>query len=100
MQNIHLRDISNPFLYPDGEQTDASGIIIAQPICYDFYGHFNILSSVQSSSQVSIVLQVPGPHAYGSKAAQTSQPSRIPELPASTVVPTSTVGLPPTYDGV
>ncbi|XP_062214411.1 transcription factor PHYTOCHROME INTERACTING FACTOR-LIKE 13-like isoform X2 [Phragmites australis] len=44
--------------------------------------------------------QVPGPHAYGPQIAQAAQHNRIPEVPASTLVPTSRAGQPPTYDGV
>ncbi|XP_062212606.1 transcription factor PHYTOCHROME INTERACTING FACTOR-LIKE 13-like isoform X2 [Phragmites australis] len=44
--------------------------------------------------------QVPGPHAHGSQIAQAAQHNRIPEVLASTIVPTSRAGQPPSYDAV
>ncbi|KAL6637992.1 hypothetical protein ACP70R_025564 [Stipagrostis hirtigluma subsp. patula] len=67
IQNVHLRDASNHFLNPDGQQTAAP--------------------------------QVSGPLAYGPQIAKAVQHNRVPEASASTVVPTSEAGVPPTYDG-
>jgi len=45
-------------------------------------------------------VQVPGPHVYGHHIAQAEEPNSILEVAASTVVPTSRAGQPPTFDGV
>ncbi|KAK3145884.1 hypothetical protein QOZ80_3BG0258740 [Eleusine coracana subsp. coracana] len=64
--------------------------------------HFREISNqlLYPDGEQTAAPQVPGPHAYGRQATQAAQHSRVPELPANTVVPTSTVGQPPTYDRV
>ncbi|GJM96826.1 hypothetical protein PR202_ga13694 [Eleusine coracana subsp. coracana] len=64
--------------------------------------HFREISNqlLYPDGEQTAAPQVPGPHAYGRQATQAAQHSRVPELPANTVVPTSTAGQPPTYDRV
>ncbi|CAD6206922.1 unnamed protein product [Miscanthus lutarioriparius] len=65
-------------------------------------GHLREASNhfLHLDGRTAVIPQVPGPHVYGHHIAQAEEPNNILEVAASTVVPTSRAGQPPTFDGV